>query len=476
MKQLPLLLALFFMSNFCQAQIRPSTLNDRIDEYVLKISNRYGIPGAAVAIAKDGKTVHEAYYGNANIEHDVPVSDKSIFRVYSLTKTIVTVAVFQLIEKNKLSLEDKLSMYLDDIPKTWGTIQLKHLLTHSSGLPDMAPIMDFENLTEEEAVEKVIDQEISFLPGEKYDYNQTNFWLVQRVVEKVTNENIEDYILRNQFWDDVDNTTFLSSDSRDIVKNRVTPYFPFRNGKLIIDNSYLQGSYMLSANGLNLTLKDYVEWNKKFEENKFLSEKTKNKMFEFFDYGNDNKEFVFGWDVHNLNGHFSYGFSGSLVTAYRIFPKDNISIIFLSNGLESYYNIENTINHLASLVNDDIYDGNNFVFEGLLDKASNESFEKLFSYYNTLKNNKKYKQVDFENCLNSIGYMLFRLGNQNTALKVFELNTREYPKSWNVWDSLAEGNEYLGNKTIAILNYEKSLALNPDNKHAIERLKVLRTK
>ncbi len=460
----------------CKAQMESTDLNKKIDAYVGTISERNGIPGAAVAVVKDGKILHKAYYGNANLEHDVPVTSKSIFRVYSLTKTVVATAVFQLLEQKQLSLEDKVAIYIDDIPEAWGDIQLKHLLTHSSGLPDMAPIMDFENLTEVEARDKVFGQPLRFQFGTRYDYNQTNFWLLQRIIEKVTEEKIEDFIFQGQFWDVTDSTVFLSSDSRDIVSHRVTPYFPFRNGKLIIDNSYLQGRYMLSANGLNLTLEDYIQWNAKFEQNQLIGQATKDNMFKLFAYIEADKAFAYGWDSRELNGHASYGFSGSLVTAYRIFPEDNMSIIFLSNGLEHYYDIENVINHLASFVNEDIYDANNEVFEDLLAKAIDRNTDEMLNHYRVLKDDSHFETVNFESILNNIGYVLLRLEHPKKALKVFELNTNEYPNSWNVWDSLAEGHEHLGDTKNAIHNYEKSLILNPDNKHAVERLKALRAK
>ena len=76
---------------------------DGIDQYVNHIIERHEIPGISLTIVKDGEIIHKANYGNANVEHNVPITDQSIFRVYSLTKLIVSVGVFQLIEQGKLS-------------------------------------------------------------------------------------------------------------------------------------------------------------------------------------------------------------------------------------------------------------------------------------------------------------------------------------------------------------------------------------
>ncbi len=465
-------LAMWFLPFLVKSQANQNKVNTRVNAYVKTVLGRYKVPGAAVAIIKDGEIIHRANYGYANIEHAVPVKEESIFRVYSLTKTIVAIGIFQLLEQGKISLDDGVSKYVTDLPKSWRFIQIRHLLTHSSGLPDMAPSIAFEDLSEDQAKDKVFTQKLKFDKGKHYDYNQTNFWLLQKIIEKVENTPIEEFIIENQF-ENASDEVFFSSDSRDIIENRVTPYFPFRNGRQIIDHSYLQGRYLLSANGLNISLNKYIEWNRAFESDELLSRQSKTKMFRLFEYLDDEKKFAFGWDQHVLNGHVSYGFSGSLVTAYRIFPTDKLSIIFLSNGLGNYFDIEGVINHIASLVDSDIVDRNQYVFENLIEKAQQYDFSDIQKYYNSLKVDELFKEVNFEKHLNSLGYFCLFNEMEEKAIEIFKLNTEDYPNSWNVWDSLAEGYENLGEREKAVSNYKKSLNINPDNTHAVERLKVL---
>ena len=457
------------------AQVPEPNLNQEVDHYVATIMERYGIPGVAVGIVKDGKVVHKNYYGNANLEHGVPVRETSIFRVYSLTKTFVATAIFQLIGEQKLSLGDTVDKYVDGLPKTWQKLTVQHFLVHASGLPDMAPIMEFENLTEKEAKTRVFETALRSEAGEEYDYNQTNYWLLQQIIEKVSGMPIEDFVIGRQFPGSKD-LPFFSSDSRDIFKNRVTPYFPFRTGKLIIDNSYLQGRYMLAANGFNLSLQNYLEWDSRFSSQGLLNKSTEVLMFEPFKYKGSEKQFAHGWDIHNLNGHLSYGFSGSLVTAYRIFPKDGLSIVFLSNGLSHYYDIENVVNHLASLIDASIVDFDYHLFEKLLAFVDQDDFTGLLSNYKESRTIEKYLDVNFESILNSIGYQLLQKGDTENALEVFLLNTKEFPGSWNVWDSLAEGYENSGDKEKALLYYKKSIAINPDNTHGKQKILDLESK
>ncbi len=327
----------------------PSNQNDKIDRYIHDLMARQGIPGVALAVIKDDRIFHKNNYGYANLEHQVPISDQSIFRVYSLTKPIVAVGIFQLVEEGKLRLKDKISKYVPDLPKAWQSIRIKHLLSHSSGIPDMAPIPEFKELSEQAASAKVFAQDCKFKPGEQYDYNQTGFWLLKKVIEKIEGTEFSRWITEQQFQAPCD-TAFFSSDSRDIVLHRVTPYFPFTKRTLTIDHSYLQGTYAHAQNGLNISLNEFIKWNDRLNHDKFLDQKTKATMWQPYPYTNSNKVFTYGWDQRVVNGQVSYGFSGSLVTAYRIFPGKNLSIIFLSNGLTQFYDIEKVINDLAGLV------------------------------------------------------------------------------------------------------------------------------
>jgi len=104
--------------------------------------------------------------------------------------------------------------------------------------------------------------------------------------------------------------------------------------------------------------------------------------------------------------------------------------------------------------------------------------ERSLSYNLDAANQAKKQQADYnhsEGGLNAWGYQLMRQGERQQAVEVFELNVAMHPRSANVYDSLAEGYEALGNKAQAITNYKQSLILNPDNKHANERLRTLQS-
>lgn len=457
-----------------------SPLSEKIDQYIQRIQKRHDVPGVALAIIKDGKVIHRKNYGYANLEHRVPVSDQSLFRLYSLSKPIVVVGLFSLIEKGKISLEDKISEYMTGLPETWQGIQIKHLLSHSSGLPDMGqPYDEVKNLSEEAQKQRVFALPLHFEAGENYEYNQTNFWLLQRIMEKVSQTSLSEFITKNQFTPAKD-TVFFSSDARDIIPHRATPYYPFEKpGVLTITHPHYAGDYSYAMNGLHLSLNDFIAWDKKFSQQQLISQASIDKMWENFPYGDPRDVFTYGWGTYPINGHSSYGFSGSGSTIYRIFPEDNVSIIFLANGFSSWYNMGMMVNYIAHLVEEDIFDAYGLFNEKLLSSLEEGGISETRNSYQQLKKDSRYSSVPEEACLNDIGYWLLNRGETSKAIEIFQLNVEEHPASWNVHDSLGEAYELNQQFEKALTNYQKALQLNAENQgdhntilqERIERLK-----
>lgn len=449
-----------------------SIKNQEVRTYVNHLLKRHQIPGVSLAIIKNDSVLMRANFGKANLEHTVSLKNKAIFRVYSLTKLPVAVAVFQLIEKQKISLEDKITKHLESLPESWKSVTIQNLITHSSGLPKMRSFPNLEKLTENEVEKLLFKEELLFEKGAKYDYNQTNFWLLQKIIEKASGETLSNFILKNQF-ENTQKNVFFSSNSKEIVKDRVTAYFPFRTGAIEINHPTLIGDYMFAANGLNITLNEFIKWDKRLKNHQLLNPKTLQRMWQTFAYTNSNKIFTNGWDKRVINNHNSYGFSGSLVTAFRIFPEDNLTIIFLGNGLGNYFNIENVINHIASLVDEDIVDINNQVFEKLLQSIVDIDMHQFKRTYSVLKNDASYKTINFEQQLNDIGYQLINQNRVARAIQIFDFNTQEFPTSANAYDSLAEAYYRRFNDSLAIKNYQKAVDLGGTNgnaKRMLERL------
>jgi len=100
------------------------------------------IPGLQIAVVRNGKIVLLRAFGIADLQHSVPVTNKTVFPIYSCTKAFTGVAVMQLVEQGKVDLAAPISRYLEGLPPSWQPITVRQLLTHVSGLPNILDLLD----------------------------------------------------------------------------------------------------------------------------------------------------------------------------------------------------------------------------------------------------------------------------------------------------------------------------------------------
>ncbi|MFH7019158.1 serine hydrolase [Flavobacterium sp. FlaQc-47] len=472
MKKLIFILSLLFHFNFGFAQ---KETEQKIDHYIKEVIQINEIPGVALAVVKDGKVIYQKYFGKASLEENKAVDKNTAFKIFSTTKLITNVGVFQLIEKGKLSLDDPISKYIDHLPIEWQSVKVRNLLSHSSGLPNIVMFRDItNNLPFDKKMEILSTKPMEFVTGNEYRYNQTNYLFLTRIIEKITGSGFDDYILQNQF-PSIQSGVYFSSNFGETFPNSAFRYNYSTENKTYIKSTSDFGTDAHSANGLNISLENFILWNQNLDENVYLKKETKYSMWKPFLFANNTDRFAYGWEIIPVNKILSYGFTGGNETAFRKFPDNDLTIIFLSNG-HKYSNLyvqSQVINHVAAIVDKTLVD--DFLLAG---EKMNQDFLKLEitkakENYLTVKRN--HPDWDFEYRLNIIGYTLMNYGRINDAIKVFELNAKENPKSANAFNSLAES--YFNNKELenSKLNYKKSLELAPDNANSKEMLKKINT-
>ncbi|MBQ8071834.1 MAG: beta-lactamase family protein [Bacteroidales bacterium] len=178
-------------------------------------------PGAAVVMVKDGKIVFDKGYGLSDIETGAKVTDSTFFNICSVSKQFSSVALMLLSERGLLSLDDPVSKYFPEFEaEFFGRITLRHLLSHTSGIPDSRPrnqaqwekytsqnetiyssYRDFDRLCEEEESCRYMVHldSLAFEPGTAYEYQNPTYQLMLMIVEKVTGENFDSWMRKNVF-------------------------------------------------------------------------------------------------------------------------------------------------------------------------------------------------------------------------------------------------------------------------------------
>ncbi|MDR6487683.1 hypothetical protein J2799_002188 [Chryseobacterium vietnamense] len=352
----PSILTLVLSGFFFTAYSQTAEQSKAIDQYIKKVIQINEIPGMAVGIVTNNKVTFQEYYGTETLESNKKVDSNSMFRVYSTTKLMSNIGIFQLIEKGKVSLEDEISKYIDNIPAEWQNVKVKNLLSHSSGLPNWINFSDIAtDAPNAEVINRLSKEKMEFETGSDYSYNQTNYMLITMIIEKVTGETFEEYVLKNQFSDSRNQVVF-SSNSIEKIPNRIVKYVYNKNTHQYEKSTFVEGKRAHSANGLAIALPAFLQWSIHLSKNDFLKPATQALMWKPFEYKNKEITFAHGWDMDLFNTIKSYNFSGGNVSAYRIFPDQNMAIVVMYNGYKEFPVFYPMINQIAGIMDKRLLD------------------------------------------------------------------------------------------------------------------------
>lgn len=458
--------------------------SQQVDSF-LKAKMKYNrIPGIQVAIIKNGKIIKLAAYGTANIPFKIPVTVNTLFPINSMTKCFTGTALMKLIENRQLKLDDYASVYLGNLPEPWRKITIKQLLTHTSGLPDIVDGDTGKMIVPGEdtiALEKVKTLPMRFAPGEKSEYNQTNYVLLGQIVEKLSKKPFTTFITEQEFVPaNMLQTNF--GDSFDVINNMTESYsYKFnRNGLWKRSNQLTRVFEEFSiltrpAAGINSTAKELANWLIQLTEGKFIDHKSLEIMWTPALHNNGTTApRGLGWSVSSRKQHsFVYG-SGGMRSAMYYYPEDKIGFIILTNLRGA--NPEKIIEQLAGFYIPELHPYIGTDLPPALGLLHTELLKTKYTNSKEIYKELQLKDSQFnisEASLNDWGYTLLHIGYTKQAIEIFNLNTQLYPSSGNTYDSLAEAYESSGNKLMALKNYRRSLEYSPDNTNAKEQIKLL---
>lgn len=459
---------------FISLQLSAQPAKAPVDEIIQREMKERKIPGVQLAVVQNGRIVLSRSYGTANLQYNIPVSNTSVFPINSNTKVFTGVAVMQLVEQDKIKLEDPISTYLDDLPAEWQKITVDQLLTHISGLPEILKLLDpmtgnIGPLKTEAAIwEKLKTLPMEFKTGEQFSYNQTNYYLLGKIIEKLTCMPFTDFFENKQFRTaHLKNTVF--GDSRDLIQNyapsyRYNSFSDGRKGETRLTNTYTEfPDFIRTGAGLNSTAEDMATWIMALQNGRlFQKASTLDRMWSPGKFNNGTPtSWARGWGITKLRkNHKAIGMSGGNRSALLVYPDDHLAIIVLTNLAGSAP--EDFIEEIAGCYNPDITKADPLTY---LRKSLQETgFDKAIEFVK--KEQKANPEFDpKEDELNNWGYRMMANGQQKEALEIFRLNIHLFPESWNAYDSYGEILLKMGDKIKAVEMYRRSIALNPDNEN-----------
>ncbi len=326
--------------------------NDRTRALLKARMAEQHIPALQVAVIVKGRVVMSEAYGTANIEQDIAATRQTLFPINSATKSFTGVAIMQLAQAGKLDLEAPISTYLDGLPEQWRAIRIRQLLAHSSGLPN---IVDENGLigggSEAEAWAKVQTLPMDGKTGTAFAYNQTNYVLLGRLIEKIAGRPFEAFLAERQFRSaGMMHARF--GDGYDIVPGRAAVYIKGQAGRGTRDKDALYHwiddipvSTRAGA-GLYTTADDLARWIIALQDGRLLSKSSLARMWQpdtFID-GKANI-WAMGWPVLAGTKRRALGGIGGGRSTFFVYPDDQVAVIVMTNLVGA--NPQNLIDTIA---------------------------------------------------------------------------------------------------------------------------------
>lgn len=345
-----LLLSVFsgFLITVSNTQVHAQKKKDPLLEMIKEEMNLKGIPGLAFAVLKDNKILRTGTLGYANLDHMVPVTNKTVFPIASIDKQLIATCILRQQEQGKLSIDNLIINYLDSTPISWKNIRIRHLLNHSSGLPDdplpHLPDKGYDRYSTEDIYNHIIQQETIYPTGERFLYSDAGYFLLQKIFEKATNYYYPDYI-RDSIFHVLKMKNTIILDPTEIVPNRSVSYYRNATGKLLINNlrQISMGSYF---SDIGTTIDDFIKYDQSINLLRLLKAQTYQSMWtpSLLDSGrlishivddrdifNAADSYGLGWEVGDYKGYrvvYHSGFTGVSITK---FPDLGLSVLVLAN-------------------------------------------------------------------------------------------------------------------------------------------------
>lgn len=292
-------------------------------------------PGAAVMVVNHGKIVYSRGFGYADLENDVRITPESAFRLASVSKQFTAMAIVVLEEQGKLGFDDLLAKFLPE-QAVYPGITIRHLMTHTSGLPDYLDVIEeSDRLLTNSIISQFIADigKAEFMPGEKYEYSNSAYELLSLVIEAVSGQRFAQFMQENVFAPAGMTGSLIFDDTEPEMSQRVYGYDSTTTGYTLNDAHFLNG--IVGSGGTYATLNDFYSWDQALYGENVVSSESLDASFTRAILNNGVEiDYGFGWRLDDYRGYPRIAHGGSWVgfrTSIARFVSEELAIVVLGN-------------------------------------------------------------------------------------------------------------------------------------------------
>lgn len=318
-----------------------NSLENRLESYI-DACNLNGL-SASVLVAKDGNILYSGGVGLRNKTEKLPVTEETIFTTGSLTKQFTATAILKLQEGLKLSVNDSIYKFFEDVPKDKQNITIHQLLTHTSGIVGNLDYgVDFVPISKEEFINQVYNSPLDFEPGKQYSYSNVGYSLLAMIIENISQSDYETYLQKHLFQKaGMQHTGYLLPrwDTTQIAHGyKCGEDWGTHLLKWQADSNQI--SWHLKGNGGILSNpSDLYKWYIALKENKIISKKSYEQLTYSHVKENESGDshYAYGWTIMNSDRNAKIiahnGSNGVFYADFLQLPVENTVIIYMTNEL-----------------------------------------------------------------------------------------------------------------------------------------------
>lgn len=469
---------------------------DRLGRY-FSMAFQHQIFNGNVLIAENGKIVYEKSFGYADAAAKKLNSTTSTFHIASISKTFTATAILQLAERGKLDLDEPVVKYLKNFP--YPQITVRHLLSHSSGLPSYENLFDSIRNVHPDTMFTNADilpayvtlhPPLLYVPLSNYNYNNINYAILGLIVEELSGKALHDYIkehilkpagMSDTFFPKIIFYHYTAQEAKKLsIMYRYRHLYsrlPERVDTVPFVSKYWYNYNFEGFGDIISTTSDLLKYDQALYNNVLLQKSTLTAAFTptLLNSGKANDAgFGLCWIIGQDSTFGKLVMHGGGVPGLRTFLLRNITkrqtIILLDNN-------ENEVEQLAmdalKILNKEMVSmPGKSITRVYARSLLSDGQEKARIILEKLRK----RSADYflsEEELNSLGYELLGDNKIPLAVEVFKMNMELFPQSWNVYDSYGESLLKIGKKEQAIEMYKKSIEINPNNENGKKALKEL---
>jgi CubicO group peptidase (beta-lactamase class C family) len=467
---------------------RCDSLAEQLDVFISQYMDWFNIPGLSIAVVSGGKVVFSKGYGVSNVNTGKRVTSHTLFSTASVTKLFVGTAIMQLAEQMRIDLNDPVIKHLPYFrlkDERYKSITILHLLSHTSGLPDIEAEElysswehpDYDDAALERYVRSLHDQSLTAEPGESYSYSSMAYDILGDLISKVSGMPFEQYIKQRLLHPlGMKKSTILF---KNVDKNLLaSPHlmddkFEYKVSSMIPYSRRHSACGTLFSNVTEMSHWAIANMNRGvFKAKRILRDSSYETMWHPAVI-KDNSVGI-SWLIEDFGPYrlFSHGGGDPGYRAeFYIIPEKAIGVIVMANCWEDQIN-PIAMKALNILLGEDEKDWFSF-YQGQIWKSVRKNSRETTVRLSRELIHKHGKEVFHPAVLNQLGQRLEEMDKIDYALALYELNTELYPRIFQLFNVLAKAYLKKGKTDLAAEACKKSLELKPDNEEAAEMLQKI---